>query len=104
MAEYTSVAKTSEVSPGQVKQIELDDGTQICLANVDGAVHAIGGECTHQGGPLGEGELDGHEVICPWHGGMFDVTTGEATGDPASEAEPKYDVLIEGDEIKVAIE
>lgn len=103
MADYVTVAKASEVGPGQLKHVELDDGTQICLANIDGRVHAMGGECTHQGGPLGEGELEGSEVICPWHGGIFDVTTGLATGEPASGSEPTYDVVVEGDDIKVAL-
>lgn len=68
MAEFISVGKVGELSPGQVKQIKLGDGTQVRLANVDGTFYAIGGECTHQGGPLGEGELDATVVTCPWHG------------------------------------
>jgi nitrite reductase/ring-hydroxylating ferredoxin subunit len=98
------MAKASELQPGQLKHIETDDGTQVCLANVDGKVYAIGGECSHQGGPLGEGELDGNEVICPWHGGMFDVTNGQATGEPAEGSQPIYEVAVEGDDIKVALE
>ena len=55
MAEFVSVGKVGEVPPGQVRQLELGGGTQVCLANVHGTFYAIGGECTHQGGPLGEG-------------------------------------------------
>lgn len=47
MAEFVAVAKLSEVGPGQLKHIELDDGTQVCLANVDGTLYAIDGKCTH---------------------------------------------------------
>jgi nitrite reductase/ring-hydroxylating ferredoxin subunit len=104
MADPISVAKTSELAPGQLKHIETDDGTQICLANVDGNLHAIGGECTHQGGPLGEGELDGNEVICPWHGGIFNVTNGQATGEPAEGSVPVYQVSVEGEDIRVILE
>ena len=49
MAEFVAVAKLSEVGPGQLKHIELPDGTQVCLANVDGTFYAIDGECTHAG-------------------------------------------------------
>jgi nitrite reductase/ring-hydroxylating ferredoxin subunit len=104
MAEFKTVANVSEVGPGQLKHIELEDGTQVCLANVDGTIYAIGGECTHMGGPLGEGELEGTIVTCPWHGGTFDVTSGELLGPPPDDPEPKYEVRVEGDEVEVAIE
>ncbi|MBI4570708.1 MAG: Rieske 2Fe-2S domain-containing protein, partial [Chloroflexi bacterium] len=55
MAEFKTVAKVDEVPPGTLKHIELDMDTQVCLANVDGTLYAINGECTHMGGPLGEG-------------------------------------------------
>ncbi len=104
MAEFTTLAKVSEVAPGSVKHVELDDGTQVCLANVDGTIYAIGGECTHQGGPLGEGELDGTEVICPWHGGIFDVTSGKATGEPATGEQPTFEVEVAAEEIRVKLD
>lgn len=103
MPEFTTVAKTSEVAPGTLKQIELDSGTQVCLANIDGTFYAIGGECTHMGGPLGEGDLDGTIVTCPWHSAQFDVTTGKVVGEPAEEDEPRLDVHVEGDDVQVAI-
>ena len=104
MAEFVTVAKVSEVEPGQLKHVELNGDTQICLANVDGTIYAIGGECTHAGGPLGEGDLDGKVVTCPWHGGTFDVTTGEVEGPPPDDPETKYEVRIEGDDVQVAVE
>jgi 3-phenylpropionate/trans-cinnamate dioxygenase ferredoxin component len=103
MAEFVSVGRVSELPPGQVKQLELGDETQICLANVDRTFYAIGGECTHQGGPLGEGELDGTVVTCPWRGSKFDVMSGAAVGPPARQAEPKYEVQIARDEVQVAV-
>ncbi len=103
MAEFKSIAKLSELEPGSLKHVELEDDTQICLANVDGKVYAIGGECTHMGGPLGEGELEGTIVTCPWHSGEFDVTTGEVKGPPAEESVPSYEVRIEGDDVQVAL-
>jgi len=103
MAEYKSIAKVSEVEPGQLKHVELEDGKQICLANVDGTFYAIGGECTHMGGPLGEGELDGTTITCPWHSAEFDVTTGRVLGEPAEEDEPAYEVRVEGEDVQVAV-
>ena len=103
MAEFVTLAKVSELEPGQLKHIELDDGTQVCLANVDGTFYAIGGECTHSGGPLGEGELEGTTVTCPWHAGEFNVTSGEVVEAPPDEPEPKYEVRVEGDEVQVAL-
>ena len=103
MAEYKSIAKVSEVEPGQLKHVELEDGKQICLANVGGTFYAIGGECTHMGGPLGEGELDGTTITCPWHSAEFDVTTGRVLGEPAEEDEPAYEVRIEGEDVQVAL-
>ena len=103
MAEFVTVANLSELGPGQLKQVELADGTQVCLANVDGAFYAIAGRCTHMGGPLGEGALDGTIVTCPWHGAMFDVTSGEVQGPPADDSEPKYEVRVKGDEVQVAV-
>ena len=102
MAEFVTVANVSEVGPGQLKHIELDDGTQVCLANIDGTFYAIGGECTHEGGALGEGELTGTTVVCPLHAAEFDVTTGEVENPPADEPEPKYEVRVQGDDVQVA--
>ena len=104
MAEFVTVAKTSELAPGQLNQIELGDGTKLCLANVDGTFYVIGGECTHQGGPLAEGALDRTIVTCPWHGAMFDVTSGEVQGPPADDSEPKYEIRVQGDDVQVAVE
>ena len=103
MPEFKTVAKASEVPPGRSSTSSWRTATQVCLANVDGTFYAIGGECTHMGGPLGEGELDGTTVTCPWHSGEFDVTTGKVLGPPAEEDEPVYEVRVEGDDVQVAV-
>lgn len=103
MSKFVTVVKTSELPMGQARQVELEDGTQICLANVDGAFYAIGGACTHRGGPLGEGSLDGTIVTCPWHAGKFDVTSGEAKGPPVNDPEPTFEVRLAGDDVQVAL-
>ncbi len=101
MAKFRTVAKVSDVEPGQLRQVKLDDGTQVCLANVDGTFYAIAGKCTHVGGPLGDGAMDGTTVTCPWHGAMFDVTSGDVQGPPADDSEPMYEVRVQGDEVQV---
>lgn len=75
MADYVKVAKTSEVVPGQGKLVETA-GQSISLFSVDGAIYAIDDACSHRGGPVSRGVLDGRQVICPWHRAKFDVATG----------------------------
>ena len=104
MPEFRNVAKASEVAPGSLKHIELDDGgKQVCLANVDGTFYAINGECSHMGGPLGEGELDGTTVTCPWHSAEYDVVTGKMLSPPAEADQAVYEVRVEGDDVQVAV-
>jgi len=102
MAAFVKVAKSNEIQPGQGKMVEVD-GKKIALFSVDGAFYAIDDTCTHRGGPLSEGELDGNEVTCPWHQAVFDVTTGEVLGPPAPEGVSSYNVRVEGGDIEVEI-
>lgn len=62
---------------GEVTEVEAG-GTAICLANVDGEMHALDNVCPHRQGPLGQGWIEGKAVLCPWHAWAFDVTTGVA--------------------------
>ena len=102
MPEFVRVARTDEIPPGTAKLIEVG-GKEIALFNVGGSFHAIDNTCTHVGGPLCEGELDGHEVTCPWHGAVFDVTTGNVLGPPAGESVGRYDVRVAGPDIEVEV-
>src|ERR1035437_10936362 len=70
MPEYVKVAQASELEPNHGKLVEVQ-GKKIALFNVDGKFHAIDNTCTHRGGLLSEGELEGDEVTCPWHGAKF---------------------------------
>lgn len=102
MAGFVKVAKTDEVAPGQGKMIEVS-GTKIALFNVQGSFYAIDDTCTHRGGPLSEGVLDGKQVTCPWHGAIYDVTTGEVLGLPAPKGVARYNVRVEGENVEVEI-
>jgi nitrite reductase (NADH) small subunit len=91
VAEFIKVASISELAAGSCKTVE-----------VDGKVYALDNTCLHQGGPLGEGSLEGEVGTCPWHFWEFNVRTGEKVGDPSLRV-ASYPVQIEGDDIKVAV-
>jgi nitrite reductase/ring-hydroxylating ferredoxin subunit len=101
MAEFIRVASVSELTPGSAKAIEVK-GKTIALFNVKGTIYATDNTCLHQGGPLGEGELMGEVVICPWHQWEYNVRTGEVVGDSSLKL-ATYPVQVEGNDIKVAV-
>ena len=101
MSDFVRVAGRGDVAAGEMLIVDVE-GDEIVLANVGGEIHAFGNECTHRGGPLGEGILEGEEVECPFHQGRFNVKTGEAVQDPPTEPVHIYQVQVEGDDIKVA--
>ena len=102
MATLIKIAETTALAPGQAVAFTLG-GQRIALFNVEGTYYAIGDTCTHRGGPLSEGYIQGTKVTCPWHGADFDLKTGDALGPPAQKGVPSYKVVVEGDEIKVEI-
>ena len=102
MGNFVTVAKTTDLQAGAGKSVTAG-GKTIALFNVDGAYCAIDDTCTHRGGPLSEGDLNGRMVTCPWHGGQFDVTTGEVKGPPAPKSVTRYAVRIQGDEVQVEV-
>ena len=78
MAAFVTVARTDELTPGQGKLVEVKQ-KRIALFNVSGRYYAIDDRCPHRGAPLSEGELEGAAVVCPWHGAIFDLATGNVT-------------------------
>ena len=102
MAEFVKVATTAEVPPGTVNVYEVD-GRQIAVCNVDGTFYAIDDICTHDGGSLDQGALEGDQIECPRHGARFDVKTGRPLTLPAVMPVQSHPVQVEGDEIKVSI-
>ena len=102
MAGFVKVTKTNEITLGRGKMVQVN-GKKVALFNVEGAFYAIDDTCTHHGGPLSEGSLDGKEVTCPWHGARFDVTTGEALGFSAHGGVAHYNVRVEGSDIEVEV-
>ena len=101
MADFKKVADASDLSPGTSICVELD-GEKVALFNVAGTVHAISDTCTHVGGPLSSGQVLESTVTCPLHGSVFDLTSGQVLGPPASSPVTCYQVRVEGNEIQVA--
>ncbi len=100
MDDFVSVAKTSDLSDGEIMLVEVDD-ERIALSRIDGSFYAIAEVCPHAEGPLSEGTVDDEEVECPWHGSRFNLKTGEVTSPPAREAVARYAVRLDGDEVLV---
>ncbi len=103
MSRFEKVGAVGELGPGHKKVVEVA-GRQIGLFNVAGRIYAIDDICTHDGGPLAEGELYGCEIECPRHGARFDVRTGAALCMPAVEPVRSYPVRIEGNDVLLEIE
>jgi len=100
MSTFSRACAVSDVAPGTAKLVAVD-GKEIALFNVDGTFYALDNECPHRGGPLGEGDLEGCIVTCPWHAWQYDVRTGESITDDLKVA--RYDVKVEGGDVLVAV-
>ncbi|HKP12703.1 MAG TPA: Rieske (2Fe-2S) protein [Blastocatellia bacterium] len=104
MSEFITVAKAAELAPGQGMVVEVE-GRAIALFNCNGEYFALDNVCPHRGGPLGEGYVDCHNltVQCPWHGWTFGVQSGVSPVNALAKVE-KFDVKVEGDEVKVSLD
>ena len=101
MSESIRIAAVGDVPPGTGKEFTAA-GRIVALFNIDGEFHALDGICPHAGGPLGQGELKGNVVTCPWHGWQFDVTSGQHCLNARIE-QTRFPVRVEGEGIYVEI-
>ena len=106
---FTEVAQVNEVPTGTMKSYSVG-GKQILAANIDGKLYAINNVCTHAGGELSKGKLEGKIVTCPRHGSKFDVTTGKSVSGPKigffrlkTKDETAYEVKVEENKIKINV-
>ncbi|MDA2919169.1 Rieske 2Fe-2S domain-containing protein [Desulfobacterota bacterium AH_259_B03_O07] len=99
-ANFVKVATIDELPPGKGKLVMAQIEKPIALFNVNGEFYAINYICPHMGGPLGEGELKGYVVTCPWHGWTFDVRTG-LPDHPGGHSVSAYNVRVEGNDVLV---
>ena len=101
MSEYTAVLQVSDLQDGAMETVEVEGTTVLVSLSEDGGVCAIANTCTHQDGPLNEGERDGDVVTCPWHGSRFNLCSGEVVGGPADEPEPRYEARVNDGQVEV---
>ncbi len=100
MSDWVSVARADELAPGEWRVVDVD-GAQIAVFNLGGVYHAIEDVCTHDGGQLTGGSVEGAEIVCPRHGARFCIRTGAALTAPAYEATAVFPVRIENGELQV---
>lgn len=102
MPEFVPVTTVAEVAEGELVGVELE-GRQVAVCRVEGTYYAFDDTCTHRGCSLSEGELDGTEVVCPCHAGVFDVTTGEVVAGPPPEPVETFPVRVQGGDVEIAV-
>ena len=102
MADFQRVADVAEI-PDPGKTLVEVDGEMVALFHVEGSFYALDDVCTHDGGPLADGELRDHKISCPRHGAKFDIRTGAALTMPAIRATRAHDVKVEGDGVWVRL-
>lgn len=100
MGNWLDVASTAELTPGTRRVIDMD-GVAVAVFNLDGEYFAIQDICTHDGGDLANGELEGDVIICPRHGARFSIKTGAVLGPPAYEDIRTFPVRVEGSRVQV---
>lgn len=100
MSGWVDVARTEELPPGSWRVVDVD-GVQVAVFNLDGAYYAIEDLCTHDGGDLASGELEGEVIVCPRHGARFSVKTGEVLAPPAYEPVATFPVRLEDGRVQV---
>lgn len=100
--DFVQVVEANDVPPGERLLVEVD-GEPIAIFNVSGKFYAIGDVCTHDDGPLGDGELDGYQIICPRHGARFDIRNGKALTLPAVVDTPWYPVRVQDGWVEVGL-
>ena len=101
-AEFVEIAPVSELPNGERLFIEVGDRS-IVIFNIAGQYFAIGDVCTHDDGPVGEGNIEGFNIVCPRHGAEFDIRTGKAVQMPAVVDIPAYPVRVVDGMIQIGI-
>lgn len=100
--EYVTVAQVDELGDGERLIVDIDD-EPIAVFNIAGLYYAIADVCSHDDGPVAEGEVDEYEIACPRHGAKFDIRNGHVLTLPAIVDIPAYPVRIEGNEIQIGL-
>lgn len=93
MSDWIDVAAVEDFLPGTFRVVPTDDGS-ILVVNLDGRYYAVDNTCTHESADLSDGELQGEEIVCPWHGARFSVVTGAVLAPPAYDNLRTYAVRV----------
>jgi len=102
MSAFTTVAKLSDIPSSGKLCLEVEDRF-VVIVRIEDQFFCLDDVCTHDGGPLGEGELTGFCLSCPRHGAQFDVRTGAAVTMPATEPTVIHEIRVVGDELQVRL-
>jgi 3-phenylpropionate/trans-cinnamate dioxygenase ferredoxin component len=100
MSDWTTVCDVADLPPGSHRVADVD-GMQVAVFNIDGSYFAIEDVCTHDGGVLTGGPVEGDQIVCPRHGARFCIRTGDALTAPAFEATARFPVRLNGSDIQV---
>jgi 3-phenylpropionate/trans-cinnamate dioxygenase ferredoxin subunit len=100
--EFIMIAPVTDVPNGERLFVEIDE-QQIVIFNIGGQYFAIGDVCSHDNGPLGDGDLEGYEVTCPRHGAVFDVRTGKVLSLPAIVDIPAFPTRVVDGQIEIGL-
>ncbi len=100
--DYVEIAPADQIPTGERLFVELG-GKSIVLINLAGKLFAIGDVCSHDNGPVGDGEIEENEIICPRHGARFNIHTGKATSLPAIVDIPAYPVRVVEEMVEIGI-
>lgn len=102
MQQWVKLCTSGEApQPGQATECTVAD-TEVCLANLNGELFAVGNICPHRQGPLGQGWIEGESIVCPWHAWGFNLHTGIADP-PEKGSVASYPLRREGDDILIQI-
>ena len=100
MPRVETVCQVKDMPPGNMRRFEVG-GRAVLLVNLHGELFAVGAECSHGNASLDEGGIEGTDIVCPLHGGRFDIKTGKATGRPPILPLPRYKVWVRGEDVLV---
>ncbi len=104
MAKWVRICGIAEApEPGKVIEANVEEGIQVCVANLNGELMALDNICPHRQGPLGQGWIEGEAVVCPWHSWAFNLRSGVSEY-PANERVGAFSIKVEGADVLVKIE
>jgi len=97
---FAKIGQLDDFPTKSMKKVSVHD-EDVLVANMDGRIYAITDTCTHRGCSLSEGTIEGDEVVCPCHGGRFELRTGKVVAPPPKKDEASFEVQVRGSDVFV---